>query len=150
MRNYNRSIGRSSAGHVILRLALGLFLLAYGIVTVKTDGVFAAAGNEVFDAARSILQGDAANAVIFIIGVCAIIAGAGVLFSFFVPPGVIASIFYAIVFIIWIVVIVIVDILGSGGLFNGALLTFNTFLSFIQRISLHLIVLGAMLVSRPI
>ncbi len=142
-------ISNSSIGNIILRIALGLFLLAYGILTVQTNGSFLGlGGNEVSEAVRGFLRGEAANVVIIVIGICAIVAGAGVLVSFFVPLGAAMTIFYTVVLLVWLVVIIVVDILGRGGLFNGAFRSFNSFIGFIQNFAQHVLVLGAMLVAR--
>ena len=139
----------NSLGNIILRVALGLFLLAYGIVTVQTNGTFAGlGGNEVAKAVGSFLKGDVADIVIILIGICAIVAGAGILVSFFVPLGSAMGIFNTIVLVVWLVVIVLGDILGKGGLLNGAFGNFKAFTGFIQSFSLHAIVLGAMMTSR--
>ncbi len=143
------AVSNNSLGDIILRIALGLFLLAYGIVTVQLNsGLMGLGGDEVAAAVRSILKGDFANFVIMAIGVCAIVAGAGILVSFFVPLGSAANIFFIIVLVVWAIVIILVDLLGAGGLFNGAFRSFKTFVGFISSFASHMLVFGAMLLVR--
>ena len=117
---------KKSLGMLILQIALGCFLLAFGILTLQLDkgvlGKFQAGvtGNEVAIAVNKLLKGDAANIVIILLGICEIISGAGLLVSLFTSLGKAASIFNLVVLIAWIVVIVVIDVMGPFGLLNGA------------------------------
>ncbi|MBR6216223.1 MAG: hypothetical protein IKQ84_07425 [Spirochaetaceae bacterium] len=145
------SKNKSSLGMLILQIALGCFLLAFGILTLQLDkGILGklqagVTGNEVAIAVNQILKGDVANIVIIILGICEIISGAGLLISLFTSLGKIASLFNLIVLIAWIVVIVVIDIMGPVGLLNGAFKNMWTFLFFLKTLALHMLVLGAIL-----
>ena len=141
-------------GTLVLQIALGLFLLTFGILTLQLDGTFfgklnaIASGNEIALAVNSFLTGEAATIVIILLGICELIAGVGLLLELFVSMGKLANIFNFIVLIAWIVVIVVIDVMGAGGLVNGACKSLATFLSFLKSFSSHLLVLGALLTIR--
>ena len=148
------AVSNKSMGVVLLQIALGLFLLASGIMTLQLDSGLAGrlqagfGGNEVASAIYRILDGDFAKIVIIIVGVCELLAGVFLLISFFVDVGKIADLVLFIIMIMWIVVIVLVDILGSGGLLDGAFKSFGSILSFMKVLSAHLLVLGAILIVK--
>lgn len=145
---------KKTMGMLILQIALGCFLLAFGILTLQLDkGILGklqagVTGNEVAIAVNQILKGDAANIVIILLGVCEIISGAGLLISLFTSLGKIASIFNMIVLIAWIVVIVVIDIMGPCGLLNGAFNSMWSFLFFLKSLAMHMLVLGGILVVK--
>jgi len=130
------SSSKKAIGFVLLQIALGLFLIVSGLFTIQLDGGFLGkvqagfSGNEVANAVRSFLKGDVANIVIFILGICELLAGIFLLISFFVNVGKIEDTILLIIMIVWILVIVLVDIIGNGGLLNGALKSFSSILSF--------------------
>lgn len=142
---------KKSLGLLILQIALGCFLLAFGILTLQLDkGILGkiqagVTGNEVAIAVNQILKGDAANIVTILIGVCEIISGAFLLLALFTSLGKIASLFDLIVLIAWIVVIVVIDVMGPVGLLNGAFKNMWTFLFFLKTLAMHMLVLGAIL-----
>ena len=142
---------KKSLGLLILQIALGCFLLAFGILTLQLDkGILGkiqagVTGNEVAIAVNQILKGDAANIVTILIGVCEIISGAFLLLALFTSLGKIASLFDLIVLIAWIVVIVVIDVMGPVGLLNGAFKNMWTFLFFLKTFAMHMLVLGAIL-----
>ncbi|MFI3257192.1 MAG: hypothetical protein R3Y36_02715, partial [Spirochaetales bacterium] len=111
---------------IVLQLAVALFLVASGILTVQLDGGFwgklqaGISGNEIATAVYSFFDGDMANVVIMFLGICEIIAGAFLLINFFVNTGKITNLFVLIIMCLWILVIFLVDIAGKGGLLNGA------------------------------
>ena len=73
-----RSIG---LGVALVQIALGLFLIASGIITLQFEGGFLGrlqagfSGNEVAKAVYSIFDGDIANIVIIAVGICELLAG---------------------------------------------------------------------------
>lgn len=147
------AVSKKSMGVVLLQIALGLFLLASGIMTLQLDGTFGRfqagfGGNEVASAIYRILDGDFARIVIIAVGICELLAGVFLLLSFFVNVGAIEDVVLLIIMILWIVVIVLVDILGAGGLLDGALKSFSSILSFMKVFSAHLLVLGALLIVK--
>ena len=148
------SKNKSSLGMLILQIALGCFLLAFGILTLQLDkGILGklqagVTGNEVAIAVNQILKGDAANIVIILLGVCEIVSGAFLLLSLFTSLGKIASLFNLIVLIAWIVVIIVIDFMGPCGLLNGAFKNMWTFLFFLKTLAMHMLVLGAILTVR--
>ncbi len=146
--------GKKSLGTLVLQIALGLFLLTFGILTLQLDSGFfgklnaLVTGNEVAIAVNSFIKGDTANIVIILLGICELIAGVGLLLDLFVSMGKLANIFNLIVLVAWIVVIAVIDVMGPGGLANGAFKSMATFLWFLKSLSSHLLVLGALLTLR--
>lgn len=146
---------KNSIGILILQVAMSIFLIVSGILTLQLDSGFLGkaqsflSGNEVANAVYSILKGDVATAVIVILGICEIIAGAFLFISIFLYTGKLTATFVYIIVVVWIVIIVLVDILGNGGLLKGAFNSTASCLSFFKSLASHLMVLGAMLtVSR--
>lgn len=141
-------------GVVLLQIALGLFFIASGILTLQLDSGFLGrlqagfGGNEVATAVYSILNGDVANIVIIAIGICEVLAGIFLILRFFMGVGKLADIVLIIIMIVWIAVIVLVDILGNGGLLKGALNSFGSIISFLKVFSAHLLVLGGILIVK--
>lgn len=148
------SSSKKAIGFVLLQIALGLFLIVSGLFTIQLDGGFLGnvqasfSGNEVANAVRSFLKGDVANIVIFILGICELLAGIFLLISFFVNVGKIEDTILLIIMIVWILVIVLVDIIGNGGLLNGALKSFSSILSFLKVLSNHLLVLASIIIVK--
>lgn len=143
-----------SLGLVLIQIALGLFFIASGIMTLQLDGGFLGkiqaglGGNEVATAVHSIVKGDVANIVIIAIGVCELLAGIFLILRFFTGVGKLADIVLIVIMIVWIVVIVLTDILGSGGLLKGALRNFGSIITFLKVFSSHLLVLGGILMVK--
>ena len=67
---------------------------------------------------------------------------------FFMPTGNLADILLLIIIIAWIVIVVLLDILGRGGLLDGAFRSFNSIIAFFRNLSSHLLVLGALLIVK--
>ncbi len=145
------AVSKRTLSSIILQLAVSLFLVASGILTVQLDGGFLGrmqagfSGNEIASAIHSLLDGDFASFIIIILGLCEIIAGVFLFLNFFINTGKITNLFVFIIIIVWCVVIALVDILGGGGLLDGAFSSLAAFLSFIRSVSSHLLVLGALL-----
>ena len=114
-------------GLVLIQIALGLFFIASGIMTLQLEGGFLGriqagfGGNEVATAVYSILNGNVANIVIIAIGVCELLAGIFLILRFFMGVGKLADVVLIVIMVVWIVVIVLTDILGNGGLLKGIL-----------------------------
>ena len=143
------AVSNNSLGDLILRIALGLFLLALGILTIPGGGIKDILGaNEVASAIRGLFDGNLEKIMLWLVGICTILAGAGIILSFFMPLGAFSNIFYLVVLIVWALVIVLVDIFGNGGLLNGAFNNFRAFIGFLSSLAYHMLVLGAMLVVR--
>ncbi len=145
------AISKKTFSAIILQLAVALFLIVSGILTVQLDSGFLGrlqagfSGNEIASAVHSLMDGDFANVIVVLLGICELIAGAFLLLNFFVDTGKITNLFVFIIIIVWCVVIALVDILGAGGLLDGAFASMATFLSFLKGLSSHLLVLGALL-----
>ncbi|MBP3416323.1 MAG: hypothetical protein IKK79_01785 [Spirochaetaceae bacterium] len=141
-------------GLVLIQIALGLFFIASGIMTLQLEGGFLGriqagfGGNEVATAVYSILNGNVANIVIIAIGVCELLAGIFLILRFFMGVGKLADVVLIVIMVVWIVVIVLTDILGNGGLLKGALSSFGSIISFLKVISSHLLVLGGILLVK--
>ena len=141
-------------GVVLVQIALGLFFIASGILTLQLDSGFLGriqagfGGNEVATAVYSILNGNVATIVIIAIGICEVLAGIFLILRFFMAVGKLADIVLIIIMIVWIAVIILVDILGNGGLLKGALNSFGSIISFLKVLSAHLLVLGGILIVK--
>ena len=141
-------------GVVLIQIALGLFFIASGILTLQLDSGFLGrlqagfGGNEVATAVYSILNGNVANIVIIAIGICEVLAGIFLILRFFMGVGKLADIVLIIIMIVWIAVIILVDILGNGGFLKGALNSFGSIISFLKVLSAHLLVLGGILIVK--
>ncbi len=136
---------------ILIQLAVALFLIVSGILTVQLDGGFLGrlqagfSGNEVAIAVHSLFDGDFANFIVIVLGLCEIIAGVFLFLNFFINTGKITNLFVFIIIIVWVVIVVLVDVFGGGGLLDGAFESLNTFLAFLKSLSSHLLVLGALL-----
>ena len=141
-------------GVVLVQIALGLFFIASGILTLQLDSGFLGrlqagfGGNEVATAVYSILNGNVVTIVIIAIGICEVLAGIFLILRFFMGVGKLADIVLIIIMIVWIAVIILVDILGNGGLLKGALNSFGSIISFLKVFSAHLLVLGGILIVK--
>lgn len=147
------TLAKTSAANIVLRVALSLFLIAAGILTLQLDkGILGKlqagfGGNEIANAIHSLFKGDLASFLIIVMGILELVAGIFLLLGFFVNVGSVNKIALLAILIMWVVVIFLVDILGRGGLLDGAFNSMASFLSFLKIFSAHLLVLGAILVS---
>ena len=120
------SVSKKTLGGIVLQLALALFLIVSGILTLQLNGSFwgklqvGISGNEVVSAVRSLLKGDPANVVIIVLGVCELIAGIFLLANFFVETGKISNTFIFVIIIMWLIIVALTDVMGQGGLLHGA------------------------------
>ena len=144
------AVSKRTLGGIVLQLALSLFLIVSGIVTLQLDGGFfgkiqaGVNGNELASAVYGFLKGDPATVVIIVLGICELIAGIFLLANFFVDTGRITNTFVFIIIVMWLLVIALVDVMGRGGLLHGALASVGAFLTFLKSLSAHLLVLGAL------
>lgn len=144
-------VSKKSLNGLVLQLALALFLIVAGLLTLQLDSGFIGKiqanvhGNEIATAVHSFVKGDIANILVIALGACELIAGIFLLLNLFIVTGKITDLFVLIILIVWIVIIVLVDILGAGGLLKGAFKNLSSFLAFLKSLSGHLLVLGALL-----
>lgn len=155
---------KKTLGVIVLQLALSLFLVFSGIkalqVTYSSDASFGTkigaainrslssyTGNELVAAVDQLIESnEAATIMIVILAVCELIAGAFLAINFFIDTGKFTEIILFIILVLWVVVLVLVDIIGAGGLVNGAFENLSSFLAFSSSVSSHLLVLGAILI----
>lgn len=155
---------KRNLGVIVLQLALALFLVFSGIkalqITYSSDASLGAkisatinraaagyTGNELVSAVDQLIESkDAATIIIVILAICELIAGAFLAINFFIDTGKFTDIILLIIMALWIVILVLVDIIGKGGLVNGAFNDLGTFLAFSRSLSSHLLVLGALLI----
>lgn len=140
-----------SLGATILQVALSLFLIISGIITVQLDGGIVSqikssfGGNELASAIYSLFgRGNISGVLIIIMGILELAGGIFLLINTFAPIFGAAKLIMLIITIMWLVVIVLVDILGEGGLLKGAFGSSTKFLSFLKSLSGHLMILGAL------
>jgi len=145
---------KSSLSHLVLKIALAAFLIVMGIMTLQLDSGFMGklqagfSGNELATAVHGFLKGDMATLVIVILGILELASGVFLILDFFMDTKRFNSLALMVIMILWIVVIVLVDIVGKGGLLDGAFKSLATFLSFLKVLSAHLLVLGAILAAK--
>ena len=75
-------------------------------------------------------------------------AGVFLLISLFTTVGKLADVVLFIIMVMWIIVIVLVDILGSRGILGNAFKSFSSIISYMKTLSGHLLVLGAILIVK--
>lgn len=149
-------VTKQSISSLVLRIALACFLIATGILTLQLDSGFFGklqagfAGNELATAVHSLFKGDMANMLIVLLGILELVAGIFLIVGLFVTVGHFNKIALVAILILWVAVIILVDILGKGGLMDGAFKNLGTFLSFLKVLSAHLLVLGAILASMEV
>ncbi len=142
---------KRTLSQLVLRIALALFLVTTGILTLQLDRGFLGrlqagfGGNEIATAVHSIFKGDVASLMIMLLGVLVLVAGVFLLIGLFINVGNFNRIALFFVLAVWVVVIILVDIIGKGGLLSGALESTAKILSFLKVFSAHLLVLGAIL-----
>lgn len=148
-----------SLGVFFLQIALALFLLFSGLnatsAVVKSDSLGISAtisrnfgDNEVVSTVDQLISDKKiATALIFILAIAQIACGALLLLNFFIDTKKITDILLIIMLVIWAFVIIFLDILGKGGLVNGAFKNYKAFVAFCEQLSLHLLVIGAILLA---
>ena len=126
---------------LVLNIAVGAMLAVGGIWALQGGGDFGC------KAIKSIFNGDIAKILAIVFGVIELLSGIFIILQLFIGDrmGTFGSILKLIVVIVWAVAIVLADFLGNGGLLNGGM---NHFLSWLYDFALHMIVLCALLVTR--
>ena len=126
---------------LVLNIAVGALLAVGGIWALQGGGDFGC------KAIKSIFNGDIAKILAIVFGVIELLSGIFIILQLFMGDrmGTFGSILKLIVIIVWAVAIVLADFLGNGGLLNGGM---NHFLSWLYDFAMHMIVLCALLVTR--
>ncbi len=126
---------------LVLNIAVGAMLAVGGIWALQGGGDFGC------KAIKSIFNGDIAKILAIVFGVIELLSGIFIILQLFIGDrmGTFGSILKLIVIIVWAVAIVLADFLGNGGLLNGGM---NHFLSWLYEFAMHMIVLCALLVTR--
>lgn len=126
---------------LVLNIAVGALLAVGGIWALQGGGDFGC------KAIKSIFNGDIAKILAIVFGVIELLSGIFIILQLFIGDrmGTFGSILKLIVIIVWAVAIVLADFLGNGGLLNGGM---NHFLSWLYEFAMHMIVLCALLVTR--
>jgi uncharacterized membrane protein YoaK (UPF0700 family) len=122
-----------SISHFLLNIAVAVYLLATGILGLTGRKYFP--DGEIRRAVTALFKGDIAEALILILAVLAIAAGAFVLLKFLGINIPITELFLLILAIVWVVFIIMIDIvypLGHKG----------NFVEWMRSFGSHLMVLG--------
>ena len=136
-----KSNNAPSVGSVILQIALAAFFIVSGIYTLQGG-----TGDEAAAAIKHLFSGNVSQIVCVIFGVIELFAGVILLIKLFVNTvSVMDAVLMFIVMAVWIVAIVLIDILGSGGLLHGC---GGNILSYCRNLSQHLLVLGAIFIVK--
>ena len=128
---------RRSMGITILQIALVIFLLVSGVTGLMQS----TAGNlnPVVTFLTQLVKSSTISTIIIVaIAVCELIAGFFLLMGLFTfSPQILNVIFI----VLWIINIVLVDFIGT---FNSGIHGVNGLLTYLQQLSAHLMVLGAL------
>ena len=126
----------SSIGLVLLNFSVAVYLFATGIM-----GISGTRGSEIRTAVNSIFSGDFARIMVVIISVMAIAAGVFILIKFFSVSISLTEIILIILAITWLVFILMIDIvnpINNKGTFN---------MDWLRSIGSHAIVLSGILLA---
>ncbi len=127
-----------SIGMLVLRIALGAFLIVSGIITLQGGK-----GDDGVVAINYLFNGNLAKLLCILLGLVELVAGIIVILKLFVPiGGALNSILMLIIMIVWIAAIILIDVMGKGGIFNGF---GRDMIHFLQTLASHLLVLGAII-----
>ena len=144
-----------TAGKLILQIALALFFIASGIITLQLDSGFfgrleaGLRNNEVAYAINSLIRNtNVADILIIAFGVIEFLVGIFLAIQLFVDVGVrFTQVLMAIIVIVWLLVIILVDIMGRSGIMGGHIFDdMGSMLSYFKQLSAHLLVLGSVIV----
>ena len=120
---------------IILNLAVGAMLAVGGIWALQGGGDFAA------KALRGLASGDMGKILVIVFGVIELLSGIFIILQCFISDrmGRFGYILKVIICVVWAVAIIIADLLKGD---------FSNFLSWVSTLASHLVVLGALLVTR--
>lgn len=120
---------------IILNLAVGAMLAVGGIWALQGGGDFAA------KALRGLASGDMGKILVIVFGVIELLSGIFIILQCFISDrmGRFGYILKVIICVVWAVAIIIADLLKGD---------FSNFLSWVYTLASHLVVLGALLVTR--
>ena len=130
-------------GSLVLNIAVALYLFANGILGFSDklgDKLFGGGAFRMM--ANTIFSGDLVNVVTIILSICGIVAGALMLLTLLKIEVPATDMILVVFIIVWLVCIVIIDIINP--------LSSNTkvkFLDYLIQLSIHLMVLGALVTS---
>lgn len=129
---------KKTIGTVVLQIALGLLFIVSGIWTLQGGK-----GDEIVSAFHSIFSNDIAQICCLIFGIIEVVAGFFLLLRLFVSMNTnLDSVLIYIIMLCWIAAIIIINFIGKNGVMNNLN---DGFLSFLNRFSRHLLILGAIL-----
>ena len=126
---------------IVLNIAVGAMLAVGGIWALQGSGDFGC------KAIKSVFNGDLAKILAISFGVIELLSGIFIILQLFIGDrmGSFGSVLKLIIVIVWAVAIVLADFLGNGGLLNGGI---NNFLSWLYDFATHMIILCALLVTK--
>lgn len=123
--------------YVLMQIALGCLLLISGIWGLQGGGDAAVA------AIRHVFGKNFRDIMVIVFSIVELVAGIFLLLRLIVPVGTaIDTILMFIILIMWIIAIVLMDFLGSGGILNGGA---KHFLTWLYNFAYHLLVLAAII-----
>ena len=124
-----------SIGLIVLNAAVALYLLATGILGISGRKFFP--DGEIRRAVTAMFKGDLAEALIVILAILAIAAGAFILLKFFGIEIPVTELLLVILALVWVVFIIMIDIVYPINHSRG----FN-FVEWMRLFGAHLMVLG--------
>ena len=171
------STSRKSIGTAIVAFALAIMMIAMGISTVASMDIsgssnglqkmgkalknatnYAASSNEIVQSINTLTKGidngktrhNVRVALIMVIGILEICAGVMVLINFFLPGNLRSAkaLFMWLVFVLWLIVLILVDITGTNGILGNAFNNLQTALAWLASLGLHCLILGAIIVTK--
>ena len=131
---------RRSMGITILQIALVFFLLVSGVTGLMQSS--AGNLNPVVTFLTQLIKSSTVSTIIIItIAVCELIAGFFLLMGLFTFSPQILNVILIILTVLWIINIILVDFIGT---FNSGIHGVHGLLTYLQQLSAHLMVLGAL------
>ena len=132
---------RRSMGITVLQIALAVFLVVSGVTGLmqSTAGNLNPAAVFMTQLLKSPTMG---TAIIISIAVCELIAGFFLLMGLFTLSPRILNVILIIFTVLWIINIVLIDFIGT---FNSGIHGVQGLLTYLQQLSGHLMVLGALI-----
>ncbi|MGP1474618.1 MAG: hypothetical protein ACTTJ1_04340 [Treponema sp.] len=133
------SVKRSiSLGRLLLQIALGAMLSVAGIRALQGHG------DDAVRAIQSLVSGNTGNLLGIIFGVIEIVAGILLIIELFAGDrfGTFDNILNLILIVVWIIAIILIDFIGSKGIFHSGT---KDILTWIYTFAGHLVVLGSLI-----
>jgi len=129
-----------SIGAFLLNIAVAAYLFATGILGLT--GRRFLDNNEIRQAVDSLFNGDIVGVLTVVLSILAIAAGAFILMKFFGIEIPVTELLLVVLAVVWVIFIIMMDVVRPLNNSRG-----TNFLGWLTSISMHLMVLGAILLA---